>query len=66
MEMLNRGWQGSGANVVLRNLEDVHQSVRNRYLAQAAEFDAQSEELQRKSSRQEDKPEQSEGEEKWD
>jgi len=66
MEMLNSGWQGSGATVVLRNLEDVHQSVRSRYLTQASKFDAQSDQLQRESFKEEDDPERCEGEEKWD
>jgi len=51
MELLNRGWKGPKADALLRDIEDTHQSVRALYLAQAAELDAQSEDLQKEYRR---------------
>ena len=57
MQMLDRGWKGPDADTLLRDLEDVRQSLRNLRLAEAEKLDAQSEELQRELRRAEEESE---------
>jgi len=59
MELLSRGWKGSQADAVLRDIEDTRQSVRTRFLAEASELDAQSEDLQKQFRRAEEDSDQS-------
>jgi len=63
MEMLSQGWHGRDA--VLVKLEDIHQTLRNRYLMQATMLDAKSEDLQKQYRRFQEDSDQTSEEERW-